>query len=97
MSLLSSHLCSISLRSSELRELVKLHANISDENEEPLTYDEVLVVKVTPLLLHAPCYHNCMVHTQCLCRSFSYCSATFFHVDLAPNTGPYVEVWLKDK
>ena len=27
---------------------MKLHANKSHENEEPLTYDEVLIVKVTP-------------------------------------------------
>ena len=32
----------------ELRELVKLHGSKSHENEEPLTYDEVLIVKVTP-------------------------------------------------
>ena len=30
----------------ELRELVKIHATHNTENEEPLTYDEVLVVKV---------------------------------------------------
>jgi len=31
----------------ELRELVKLHGSKSHENEEPLTYDEVLIIKVT--------------------------------------------------
>ena len=30
----------------ELRELVKIHGTRHDENEEPLSYDEVLIVKV---------------------------------------------------
>lgn len=32
-------------RRAELRELVKMHANHHNQNEEPLTYDEVLIVK----------------------------------------------------
>ena len=38
----------------ELQELVKLHGDRSHENEEPLTDDEVLIVKVTK----SSCY-NC--------------------------------------
>lgn len=38
----------------ELQELVKLHGDRSHENEEPLTDDEVLIVKVT----NPSCY-NC--------------------------------------
>ena len=38
----------------ELQELVKLHGDHSHENEEPLTDDEVLIVKVTK----SSCY-NC--------------------------------------
>ena len=30
----------------ELKELVKMHGGEEKENEEPLTYDEVLIVKV---------------------------------------------------
>ena len=30
----------------ELRELVKMHAVHQESNEEPLSYDEVLIVKV---------------------------------------------------
>ena len=32
---------------SELRELVKMHAVHQESNEEPLSYDEVLIVKVS--------------------------------------------------
>ena len=46
--LLSSSPLPSLLSSPELRELVKLHGSKSHENEEPLTYDEVLIVKVTP-------------------------------------------------
>ena len=62
---------------SELQELVKLHANKSDDNEEPLTYDEVLVVKVTPLC----CTHHGITVVYGTNRSsftrFSYCSLSF--------------------
>ena len=30
----------------ELRELVKMHGDSKNSNEEPLSYDEVLIVKV---------------------------------------------------
>ena len=47
---LSLSLClSLSLSLSlniELKELVKMHGGEEKENEEPLTYDEVLIVKV---------------------------------------------------
>ena len=33
--------------SSELRELVKMHGTHEKSNEEPLSYDEVLIVKVS--------------------------------------------------
>ena len=32
---------------SELRELVKMHAVHQESNEEPLSYDEVVIVKVS--------------------------------------------------
>ena len=35
----------------ELRELVKLHGRLHDDNEDPLTIDEIRVVKVTTNLL----------------------------------------------
>ena len=35
---------------SELRELVKMHAVHQESNEEPLSYDEVLVVKVRVIM-----------------------------------------------
>ena len=38
----------------ELRELVKIHASDSKDNEEPLSHDEVLIVKVTILTLSFP-------------------------------------------
>ncbi len=34
----------------ELRELVKMHAVHQESNEEPLSYDEVLVVKVMVIM-----------------------------------------------
>ena len=33
----------------ELRELVKLHGRLNDDNEDPLTIDEIRVVKVTTM------------------------------------------------
>ena len=36
----------VSVMSAELRELVSMHAAKEKENEEPLNYDEVLIIKV---------------------------------------------------
>ena len=37
---------SLSLHTVELKELVEMHGGREEENEEPLTEDEVLIVKV---------------------------------------------------
>ena len=48
----------------ELRELINMHASKRDGNEEPLTYDEVLIVKVTAEL--------CEVYIFSVLRIFLY-------------------------
>lgn len=50
----------------ELRELVKIHGKSSKENEEPLSHDEVLIVKVTHPPSHPPLVHTLSSLHPCL-------------------------------
>ena len=55
----------------ELRELVKLHGRLNDENEEPLTIDEIRVVKVNPMYICGANQHRYQnSRWECNCFTF---------------------------